>query len=266
MNQGSTVILLLGLGLLALMRWAVPIYLKRQIERGIDAKFDRELESFRSALRMDEQRITSLQNAVLSGSTARSGLHAARRMQAVEAIWEEVCRLGKFRWIVGVMQILKVDNVAERARTDVKVRQWVEVMMGGLDLKDLAGGKALLHRPFVSDQTWAAFSVYSSLVHYSVALLSLVKTGIENPRGVMDAAKLAETVRAALPHQADYIERVGETAVFYLVDELFDALLLAIRAEIDGREAEQQSVEQARRVIKLAEEVQSKPQGLPPTT
>lgn len=264
MTNAITWAYLLSLGLISLIgaaRWGLPVYVKHLI----DAKFDRELESFRSALRTDEQRISSLQNAVLNGSTSRAALLADRRMRAIEGLWEEVCRLGRFRMLVSVMQIVKVGELAARAAKDAKVREWITLVTGDMDIKDLGGTSPSLHRPFVSDQTWAAYSVYASVITYSVATLSLLKLGGGDPREYMDAAQLSDMVKAALPHQAQYIDRVGEASVYYLIDQLYDAALTAIRTEIEGRESDQQSVEQAKRVIKLVEDIQNKARDLPVT-
>src|SRR5258708_5989109 len=109
MTASDIILSVLGsMGILALGGTAVGLVVKSLVEKGIQHKFDSALESYRSELRQEEDklksalaaeqsRIDALQRMVLSGMTSRNEAVDKRRLQAIERLWAAVVAMQPLR-------------------------------------------------------------------------------------------------------------------------------------------------------------------------
>ncbi|MGB7973802.1 MAG: hypothetical protein WCF81_05515 [Roseiarcus sp.] len=68
-------------------------------------------------------------------------------------------------------------------------------------------------------------------------------------------------MKAALPHQAEFIDQQDAGAYYYLLEDIEARLLTELRQILDGKEADQSTVERARKIsgaIKEANDAHNK--------
>lgn len=152
------------------------------------------------------------------------------------------------------MAIVKFEPAAEQAAKDVRVREMFTMMSAGFDPKkvDLSGSAKA--RPFVSPMAWALFSAYQAIAMQAVLRLQIIKSGI-GAKDLLDKDAIAKLVKAALPHQASYIDKFGEAGYHYLLEELEGSLLDEFRKMLAGVEADKASIERAAEILKRSNEL-----------
>ncbi|QGX41528.1 hypothetical protein [Permianibacter aggregans] len=63
--------------------------------------------------------------------------------------------------------------------------------------------------------------------------MTMIKNGLNKPK-LLDQSHLINLITTALPHHTAYIQKHGEDAAHYLLDELEQSILRELRAMISG--------------------------------
>lgn len=244
-------------------------WLKARIERGVEHKFNVKIErvtselrdkeeKIRSQLREREAEIAALRGAVLNGSASRQLLLDKRRLEAVEKVWTAVNDLSKLKWLSSIVAILKVDEVAKHS-TDPNMQRFLETFGKNAPKIDELKNVAANERPFISETAWAYYSAFSSVLMGNYALFHVLKLGVEDPLKLLKLDAGKGILKAALPHQSEYIDKYGPSAYHYLLDELESFLLAELRNILEGREADRVQAEKAKAILEAVQnEEQSK--------
>jgi hypothetical protein len=235
--------------------WAIRLWIKATIERGVETKFSTEIEALKSDLRLKETSIAALQNNVLSGRANRQAMLEKRKIEAIDEIWAATLRLARFNMAALAAQTLKLDEIAEAAPKNPGLRDMIKVMSGGDLMKELAevGGES--ERPFLSLKAWALFSAYKTTLMFFYLRMHMIATGLEGTNNLLKNDSLLNMVRTALPGYESYLEQYGLNGVPFLVDNLRDALLESLRASLDSSEADHENAAQTAKLLKLVEDV-----------
>ncbi|MGA8583935.1 MAG: hypothetical protein WB715_08875 [Roseiarcus sp.] len=230
------------------------------ITKGVEHDFNVKLENLRATLKTSEERLKSdlrekeaeigtLRSSVLSGSAGRQALLDKRRFESVEKIWTAVNDSARLRALAQTMAILNYGAVAKETRNP-KMQQFLEMVEAvGPDVKELKN-VARDERPFVPELTWAYYSAFSTVLHFSLLRLHALKSGLADPQEVVTSYHIKEILKAALPHQSKFIDENDPGAYYYLLDELELRLLSELRKILDGKEADQSSIQQATNILK----------------
>ncbi len=149
------------------------------------------------------------------------------------------------------MVSVKFEEASEEAVKNEKLREVFEIMGGGVKLSDFKTIEAPKVRPFVPSLVWAYYSAYSSIVFNAVIQLDMLQKGIDSK--YFNAEATADLVKAALPHQQDYIKKYGSSAFYYLLDELEVKLLKEIDAMFIGESTDRESLEKAANILRESE-------------
>jgi len=243
--------------MLAVIAWAVRIWIKATIERGTQAAFDRGLEQLRSDLRVREASLASLQNAVLQDRGGQAAVLDKRRIEALEAVWAETVRLRPAMMSVTNMRLLRYDVLEQRAPKEPKLREMLSLLQGDGKMSLFQNTTIDVSQPFVSDAVWANFIAYKAVLVSAVVSLEILASGIEDASKFFTKGPLVEMVKVALPGSAKYLDRVGEVGVYHLTDQLLDALLRSIRLALQGRDSDEAAVERARNIMELARKAEA---------
>jgi hypothetical protein len=219
------------------------------ITKGVQHKFDVKLENLRSALREKEVEIGTLRNTVLSGSVSRQTLLDKRRFEAVEKIWTTVNDSAQLRALYAMTADLNYNVIAKRTK-DPKIQQFLSMIdTTGPDpesLKNIARDE----RPFVPEITWAYFSAFTTLLTFNLARFKTLKFGLEEPQKLLNTERIKNILKAALPHQTQFIDEAQDSgAYYYLLDQIEAKLLNELRKILDGKEADQSSIQQAKNIM-----------------
>jgi len=160
------------------------------------------------------------------------------------------------------MSVVKFKETAEAAAKNPQLREVFTVMGGEFDPNKLDLSGAAKARPFASPMAWALFSAYQAVALQAVLKLQVLKFGVG--ADLLDTGMVAEPVKAALPYQAEYIDKYGDAGYHSLLEDLEQELLEALRKMLAGEESDRASVERAGEILKLANELNANQSRVPP--
>jgi hypothetical protein len=226
----------------------------RWIERRIQHGFDGKIENLKAELRQNEERlkhdlrtkeaeISALREGVLSGRANRQALLDKRRLEAVEKVWTAVIALGPAKALSATMSIINYDEVVK----DPEKRQVIEHFLPRTD--DHSKPIAMNEQPFVSQIAWAYFLAYLAIIRSACIRAELLRGGIEEPEELLDVKEIKEVLKAALPHQSQFIEKSKPEAFHGLLDELEQKLLTELTNMLEGRALDVAALTQAKHII-----------------
>ena len=252
-------------GLLALALWLGRKLISTRLVKGVEHEFSAKLEAVRAEfrekeevlkadLRTKESEISDLRSGAMTAMASRQIALDKRRLEAVDQLWSAVTALAGAKGISALMAVMKFDAVAEEAARSAKLREMFTAMGSGFDITKVDLSGAAKARPFVSPMVWALFSAYQAIAMQAVVKLQIIKSGI-GAKDFFDKDTVAKLVKAALPHQAEYIDKYGDTGYHYLLDELEGSLLTAARKMLAGEETDRANVERAAEILRLSSEL-----------
>ena len=196
-----------------------------------------------------------MRSGALSAMTSRRVALDQRRLLAVDQLWAATMEISKTKHISGLMAIVKYENSVKEAEKNPKFRAIFEAMGGGFDMTKLDLSGAMKARPFVSPMSCAYFSAYQAIAMQAVAKWQVLRLGV-GVSDIVDTELVKKLVTAALPHREGYIDKVGDAAYHYLLEELENLLLSEIRASIDSEDLDRGNVERAAQIVELSKKTQ----------
>lgn len=263
-------------GLLAFALWLGRKLIAARLLKSVEYEFNAKLESVRAEfrekeeilkadLRSKENEITDLRSGAMTAMASQQMALDKRRLEAVDQLWSAITALAGAKGISAFMAVMKFEAVAEEAARNPRFREMFTVMGAAFDPNKVDLGGAAKARPFVSPMAWALFSAYQAIAMQAVAKLQIIKSGI-GAKDLLDKDAVPKLVKAALPHQAAYIDKYGDAGYHYLLEELEEALLTALRKMLAGEETDRASVERAGEILKLSNELKANQSTVPPNT
>jgi len=243
-------------------------WLKAWIERGVQHQFDQKLEKLRGELRESEERLKSelrtkeaeiaaLRDGALSGRTQRQALIEKRRIDAVERVWAAIGTLAPLSIVSELMARVDFKVAAELAPRDERVRQFAGMIAKNApDLNHLKH-EASNERPFVSSLAWAYFSAYQIVLFAAYMRAKALELGLTDAGKLFNDEPVKDALKAALPHQSEYIDRFDASAHHFLLEELREKLLTELQRMLRGEDLDEAGVAQAARIIQLADKAQA---------
>ena len=243
--------------------------LVKSVEHEFDAKleavrdeFRKQEEAFKTDLRLKENEIIGLRSGVMTAMISRQMALDKRRLEAVDQLWSAVTALAGAKSISSLMAAVKFDVVAEEAARNPDVREMFTAMGTAFDPNKLDRSGPEKARPFVSPMAWALFSAYQAIVMQAVLKVQIIKSGIG--ADLLDKKAVSKLVKAALPHQAEFIDKHGDAGYHYLLEELERALLAALRKMLVGEETDQANLDRANNILRLSRELTASQSKVPP--
>jgi hypothetical protein len=237
--------------------------IERSIQHGFDAKLEtiradlrRSEEGFKSELRLKENEISALREGILSGRAQRQLLLNKRRLDAVERVWTAINELAPFKGVSAFMAVINFDEAAKEAPRDPKIRQFFEVI-SRTQVPDITNFKnsARDEQPFVSQLAWAYFSAYQMIVLSSYMRAKILELGLDNPGKFLNNDNMKNILKAALPHQSEFIDRYDPLAYHYLLDELEKSLLSELQKMLRGEDQDEAGLAHAARIMDMVEKI-----------
>lgn len=256
-------------GLVLLLAGAAP-FLYKLLEQAARAGFEAQLESIRAEFRREEERlraelrtrdgdIAAIRQGALSALSSRQAAHDARRLQAVERVWQAVCERSQLKMLCIWCQSVKMDRLLPTAAgggpdSDSTAR-FAESILKAVGLEKppaVPFSNPQSERPFLSPVIWATFTAYLAVVLARYVQLNLAKEKLD-PKFLKGPHETIEMVKRMLPHQAAFLDQYGESGLNFLVDEIEEKLLKEIGAYLNGDEADLRSVAQANEITRMAD-------------
>lgn len=246
--------------------WLLKNLIVTRLTRSVESEFSKILESYRSELRVSEEKfkyelgakereLAALRSGAISALASRQASLDARRLQAADDVWNCVVGLSPLRFVSSIMSRIKFEEAAEAAVHDPKVRLLVSFLDKHFDAKNLEGQlPASRARPFVSPMLWASFSAYSTILYQALMRANAIKGGI-GARDFMDNEKVSKLLKSVLPHYAKLIDDHGAAAYHHLLEDLEGQIIKEIHLSISGVEADAESIKRAADVLRQANEI-----------
>jgi hypothetical protein len=260
--DAATVVALSIYGVLLVLQFVFT----KWIERGVQHRFDGKVENLRAELRINEERfksdlrtkedeISALREGVLSGRANRQALLDKRRLEAVEKIWAAVIALGPAKALSATMSIIKYDAVAREISKDPKARELIEMVLPST--ADYSQNIAMNEQLFVSEIAWAYFFAYLVIIRSACIRADCLRAGIEQPDEFINVERVKDVLKAALPHQSQFIEKSQPVAFHSLLDELEKNLLTELRNMLEGRAIDEAALLQAKHIVDASNKLNS---------
>jgi hypothetical protein len=244
-------------------------WIEASVEKRVQHKFDQKLEAaktelrkneeaFKGDLRAKEAEISALRDAVLSGREQRQALLDKRRIEAVERIWEAAGRLAPFHLASATMARINFDEAAKRAPRRPELRNFFNLIAPTSHLDPFKTEKKAIHeQPFLSPLAWAYYSAYQSILMGAYLEARMLAEGVEDAGKLLKRDHAKELLKAALPHQREFIETNDPSAYNFLLDELKDCLLAELKRMLDGKEADRDAIDHAKQIASAVKRIET---------
>lgn len=252
-------ILLLIDGLLALALFVGKTWLKANIEASVQHKFNSQLEAlraelskseelFKQELRTKETEISALRDGVLGGRAARQALLDKRKLEAVDRVWAAFLALAPYRVVLRMMSSVDLEKVSKAAPRDPNIRK-IFALIGG-QAPDQTAVKAKGEQLFLTPLAWAYFSAYQTAVMTSYLIAKALENGLEANKFITFEPTI-KILKAALPTYGGFIDEHGFQSFDFLLEELEENLLRALREILEGHDVDTESVARSSEIIKM---------------
>jgi hypothetical protein len=258
---------------MALLAFGVPLwrdviakFIGSRINYGFENKIEKlrsELrnseEAFRSQLRAGEQRVNSIVSAALTSLSGRQSAIESRRLQAIEALWQQKSKLDQLRVVSNIMIHINFEVAAKYCEKNEKARMFFSVMHKNFNvesiLTELKSNPVNTERPFLSEIVWSLYEVYTLVVITPVIQLQMLATGFAG--GLIKYQSIENLLRTALPENASYIDEHSFSAYHFLIQPLEEKLLSATKDMMSGKEADAESVSRASDILRMVVDIRT---------
>jgi hypothetical protein len=159
------------------------------------------------------------------------------------------------------MATINFEAAARDAPRDPKLRQFFEIVSsaGAPDPGALQDNPAKNERPFVSPLAWAYFFAYLTIVSGAFAHEKLLEMGVENAGNLFAKTAIRDLLKAALPHQSEFIDKHDPLAFHHLLDELETSLLGELQKMLRGEDQDAAGVAHAARIMEMVKNISTEP-------
>jgi hypothetical protein len=240
-------------------------WLKAFFVKSAEHQFDKKLELLRSDLRKSEENfrqelhereieLGTLRESVLTGTSNRRAMLDRRRFDAAERIWKSVVALAPYRTMAAQMASIDIEKTAKKSN-DPKMRSFFETLIKPVPTPTNPDDFATSEQPFVTQPVWAYFSAYKTVLMYNYLQAKFLAMGFGDPNFLKDDS-VKNLMKTTLPHMADYIEKNPPNTYSYMLDDIQELLLQAIRNMLDGADVDQESISRAQSIMEKTKEVQ----------
>jgi hypothetical protein len=234
---------------LAIMFFASKNWIKSSIEKSIQHSFDEKIENLRSSLRNRENEISVLRERVLSGRATREELMDRRRLKAVERVWAAVAAYAPLETASRSMAYINFSEAAKGTR-EASHQKFFDIIGGSLPLEKIPDSPAKNERPFVTPLAWSYLSAYQAIVVSGFMRAKMLATTTGDISKLFTAEPLRELLKAALPHQSQFIDENEPETFYFLVDEVKANLLAELKRILDGTAIDEENIVRSTQIMK----------------
>ncbi|MDB5733501.1 MAG: hypothetical protein JWN16_138 [Alphaproteobacteria bacterium] len=224
------------------------------LTKGISHRFDQQIETLRADLRAKEEKIATLRQNALSGASKRRESLDKRRQEAVDNLWADVTSLGRLKLASKYMETINFEESAKLVGGNANARRFFETIGKTINLEKMPRIEAAKERPFLSEKAWALYSAYSAILYYAVMQIKTLEIG-EDASKLLNHKNIDDLLRAALPHQAVNLEKFGTSFCHFCVDELEQALLKALKDDLEGNKASEEDMQNSAQILRASENI-----------
>lgn len=119
------------------------------------------------------------------------------------------------------------------------IREWTGVPKPN-EMPEIPSAEQL----FVPTLVWAYFNAYATILRTNVLIFRMAQNGIDRIDDLLSIENIRKALKAALPHQAKFIDENEVARYYYLLDEIESSLL----TELQKVTADQASASRAKEI------------------
>lgn len=235
--------------------WLARSIIITRLKNSVKNEFDSKLEVLRSELKSKEAQIESLRSGAMSGLITRQGALYQRKLQAIDQIWSSVKELEKGKFISTTLGTLKLEECFKQSATNPKFREFINTIGGNFDATKLDMSGSKLARPFLTPLAWAYYSAYSSVIMQAVAVMQILKIGVDDADKFLKLENTSNLLKTVLPSQSEYIDKFGMACHHHLLDEIEQLLLMELKNIQEGIDDDKENARRAAEINKEVEKV-----------
>lgn len=269
-----------SVALVGMLAWLVRTVIYERLKAGVQHEFNEKLEAVKAEakerdtrlsaelktqetrlqaeLRGRDQQLQLLQGGVLSAMASRQAALDAKRLEAIDLLWASFHDLAPLRVAAQFMQSIRYDAALAQSADDPKTRGFFADMSKIAGLTPEVMKARAEHSPwkaqlYVSPDAWKLFETYRGVLHLILLRLKQLEVGIGK-----DFTKIEEVVKevkAALPHQAQLLDKHGPDFLAFLVEELGEAFRRELTSNLNNTPRNAQALQDAGTLMAAAEEI-----------
>jgi hypothetical protein len=244
----------------AIVLWLGRNLIATRLNNAVKYEYDNKLERLRSELKSkhdivlndlkikEELELSTLRNSALNAMASRQIEFEKRRLKAVDDLWGTVILLMPAKLASEIMVRFVFEKTAKEAAINKNVRDMFITLGKNIDIKELKSINAYPSRPYVTQMAWALFLAYSSIIVWAVIKLEIIKGGLD-PKFIKKDTTV-DVVKSVLPDYSSYIDKYGDDACHFLLDEIENRLLTELKNMLEGAESDKASVDKAAEIVK----------------
>ena len=249
--------------------FALVLYLSKnliitRLSNSVKHEYEKKIEEIRSDLRKREDILKekigeklSLINNSLSSISNNHNLYQERKIIAVEKLWQAIIDLSLAKYNAQVVSKLNVKEIEKSLKTDpIKSKRYLDELTkvtNIFDIKDLPKNNIHAMRPFISPLAWALYSAYSAIIYRSCLQIEILKAGLDTK--YLNDERVANLIKAVLPHQQPVLDKFGLDASYYFLEELEQMLLKELDCILSGKEYDKENLARAAIILKEAQKI-----------
>ncbi len=237
-------------------------FLKASIEKGIQYRLDKELETLKAQLRAKDEQIASIRSGVLDALKSRHETLNQRRLVAAEKLWAAVTNQTKFKMAVAMVSSMNIDAILKASAAQdaegEKIRMLGEMLWQTSGLEEAIRDKQEIadqERLFVPPLAWAAFKALRSVNASAVAVLATVKTGV-GPTVLKGNSHSIGLIKEILPNYGEFLDKYPDIGIYHLVEPIEEYIYKELVSFLADPDFGKKAIEQAAAIAKYAEELE----------
>lgn len=238
--------------LIGFVVWLSKNLILTRLQNSVAHEFNSKIENVKSELRSREAEIAAIREMAVSASTGRGREVDARKLKAIDDLWEGFLEAKKKSYVLHTMTSLNLDVLGKRVE-ESNVQEFIASIFP--NAKDLASSwnldQANSTQPWVSDLAWAYYSAYAAIVSYCLAWAQTATLGLD-PQEFVSQKHVNELLAVAMPRVK--IDAGKDNSALYKVagEHLESELILELKEIIKGEQADQDAVLRAKKIMDAA--------------
>jgi hypothetical protein len=264
----SSVLLAVATGAWLLLKKPLQEVISQSITSKVLFIFDRQLEELReqigirdrklvAQLDAEKMEVEAIRSGALSSLASRNAVLIEKRIEAAQTLWNTVIELRKLIPVCQLMQVIKFEVAAERAKTDPRVKEMFEQLSKIYDIKPPIGANGESCRLFVSSRAFTYFECYRLILVDAAMKMHTIRCGVG--KDMYNAGSVSEIIKQKLPEFSTAIDSSRRFGLSFLISPLEEGILGELKQTIGGGVDDKETVVKAAEIVNLSVQMKQVP-------
>lgn len=241
--------------------------IKTRLTYSVKHEYDTKLKELDSELKNTEMRLSAqiqekqreidaLRGGALSQITKRHELAYDKRSLALDLIWETVCNSSRLKNSLSVLTTIPIEEITKQTSIGEDLAGLVSELTTQIEFRDVNYFKQCYkQQPYISDLVWAYYLAYEAIIAQAIFTIHVIRSKLDPKYLAIADSKKLKLIQTALPELNIRSEGVYLLKAPECLKLLDSKLLEAIKLDLKAQDLDEQSVELAKKLISLANDV-----------